>query len=235
MSRLSPLLVEALDGRAVADPAIPAQLWAEVPAELRQEMFCSATVPGHPGFSWRRGWRRLDLRPLPEPCAGSWSGACTARCRRADRSTTPTRGWVRWLAPIVQRGERTAVVPGSIMALPLTEWHREMAKCVLRGERGRADLRTAGNLLRQCYRFLWIAYDQREWREQEVWERRFDPRIPLAEHEPAGNKALGFLRIGQPWLRRGVQWHAKVGLETDTMRCATVHSRVFALSTSIGF
>lgn len=62
-----------------------------------------------------------------------------------------------------------------------------------------------------------------------MWDRRLDSRIPLREHEPTGKKTVNFLAIEQDWMRRGLQWHAKIGLESGQLRWTTVCERLTGL------
>ena len=52
---------------------------------------------------------------------------------------------------------------------------------------------------------------------------------PLRDHEPMGRYSVRFDRIGTRWLRRGLQWHCKVGLDTGVLSWSTVHRRVVAV------
>jgi len=47
-----------------------------------------------------------------------------------------------------------------------------------------------------------------------------DPRIPQRLHEPRGCLAHYVDRIAAGWLRRGLQWSCKVGLETGALPAA---------------
>ena len=44
-----------------------------------------------------------------------------------------------------------------------------------------------------------------------------------------GRYAVRFDRIGTLWLRRGLQWHCKVGLDTGVLSWSTVHRRIVAV------
>ena len=70
----------------------------------------------------------------------------------------------------------------------------------------------------------------RPWWQLDQWNPVEDTRIPLRDHEPMGRYAVRFDRIGTPWLRRGLQWHCKIGLETGTLRWSTVHRRIVAVT-----
>ena len=62
-----------------------------------------------------------------------------------------------------------------------------------------------------------------------------DNRIPLRDHEPMGRYSVRFDRIGTRWLRRGLQWHCKVGLDTGVLSWSTVHRRIVAVHEFDGF
>ena len=79
--------------------------------------------------------------------------------------------------------------------------------------------------LSRCWRFLSVAYDTRPWWLCEVWDPACDPRVPLRAHEPRGRQACYFDRIAIGWLRHGLQWHCKVGLETGALSWGTVQLR----------
>jgi integrase len=111
----------------------------------------------------------------------------------------------------------------------LEGWERWLRKGALRRGLRQSGLRPSRWALRTCYRLLHLAYDPRDWWEHEVWDRRLDERIPLRVHEPTAKKTINFLAIEQPWLRRALQWHGKVGLETGQLRWATVRERLTGL------
>ena len=67
----------------------------------------------------------------------------------------------------------------------------------------------------------------RPWWQREVWSPAADPRIPQRVHEPRRH-AANFGQITTGWLRLGLQWHCKVGLETGTLAWGTVELRVAA-------
>ena len=74
-------------------------------------------------------------------------------------------------------------------------------------------------------RLLSVAYDPGRGGSATMWNPGIDPRIPLRDHEPwAGTRY--FDRIDTGWLRRGLQWHCKVGLDTGVLAWSTVHRRI---------
>ena len=93
-----------------------------------------------------------------------------------------------------------------------------------------ATMSNIRGLLTRMMRLLVTASDTGPWWRLDQWNPVEDTRIPLREHEPMGRYAVRFDRIGMPWLRRGLQWHCKTGLETGTLRWSTVHRRVVAVA-----
>ncbi len=83
--------------------------------------------------------------------------------------------------------------------------------------------------LRRCYRLLSVACDPRPWWLREMWDPTIDARIPQRPHEPRGRLACYFDRIGTGWMRRGLQWYCRVGLETAALSWGTVQLRIDAL------
>ena len=64
-----------------------------------------------------------------------------------------------------------------------------------------------------------------------MWSPRYDPRIPLREHEPTrANAGYDFLAVTQPWLRDGVKWYLKIALETGQLRWSTIRARLLSVS-----
>ena len=84
-------------------------------------------------------------------------------------------------------------------------------------------------LLTRMMRLLVTALDTGPWWHRDQWNPVEDTRIPLRDHEPMGRYAVRFDRIGIRWLRRGLQWHCKVGLETGSLSWSTVHRRIVAV------
>jgi hypothetical protein len=206
------------------------QLWGQIPEPLRLERFDAASTGGHPGFSFRRTFQHLDLRPLPEPMRRE-----VAWClwRVIDQGGQIHGAYV----PLVHRlsnidaDDRATNRPPteSLMDRPLEEWERSMAKATLRRGLALSGMKPARWALRACYRLLHLAYDPREWWEHEVWDLRLDARIPVRAHEPTAKNMINFLAIEQDWLRAGLRWHGKVGLETGMSRWSTVYDRVTGL------
>jgi integrase len=84
-------------------------------------------------------------------------------------------------------------------------------------------------LLTRMMRLLVTALDTGPWWLRDQWNPVEDTRVPLREHEPMGRYSVRFDRIGTRWLRGGLQWHCKVGLDTGVLSWSTVHRRVVAV------
>ena len=197
-------------------------LWESIPAGLRTLYFTNPQIPPEYVGAFRangdRG-RAIDFRILPEPIAHEFA-FCVWRTIELGGLVPhePFDRLARWLSAVLtslpagERARRT-----SLMAAPATTWIRELLAAWTR-ERGR--LPSAGRThdlslaLRRCYRLLCFAYDTRDWWEREIWDLQLDPRIPRREHEPNWGYALYFDQISQRWLRRGLQWHLRIGMET---------------------
>jgi integrase len=222
---ISPELAARLDGGLYRAEVCDA-LWGQIPERLRLVRFDAETTGRHPAFSWHDGFQGLDLGALPEPMRRELAWCVW---RAVDQGTHIHHAYgnlARRLRYSLEdqraAGQRTAQ---SLMDRSLEEWERQLRKGALRRGLRLSGLRPSRWALRSCYRLLHIAYDPREWWEHEVWDRRLDERIPLRTHEPTAKKTINFLPIEQPWLRRALQWHGKVGLETGQLRWSTVCAR----------
>jgi integrase len=212
-------------------------LWESIPPGLRHTYFTVAKIPpeylGAFKANGDRG-RTIDFRMLPEPIAHELA-FCVWRLielgalvpyEPLDRLARHLAGVLDEL-PARERARRT-----SLMTVPAQTWMRELLAAWAR-ERGRVP--SAGRkrdltyALRRCYKLLCFAYDSRPWWEREVWDLQLDLRIPRREHEPGGTHALYFDRITQPWLRRGLQWHLRIGLETGQFTWSTCRVRLTGL------
>ncbi len=226
-------LIEAARGRA--DPQALEALWAAVPEQMRLLRFAQDTVPPqyagafcHDG-TWRAG---VDLSHLPEPMRRevAW---CIFRIIDLG-GTIPTPGLnmlVRRLGEVI--GDQPGRAPVSLLGMPGTDWCQQIQHAVHR-RTGRlpapATMRNIRGLLTRMMRLLVTASDTGPWWRLDQWNPVENTRIPLRDHEPMGRYAVRFDRIGMPWLRRGLQWHCKTGLETGTLRWSTVHRRVVAVT-----
>jgi hypothetical protein len=144
----------------------------------------------------------------------------------------PTPG----LSMVVRRlgevlADRAGQVPASLLGLPSRDWCQQIQHAVHR-RTGRLPATTTMNtiraLLTRMMRLLAVALDTGPWWHRDLWDPVEDTRIPLREHEPMGRYAVRFDPISAPWLRRGMQWHCKVGLDTGMLSWSTVHRRVVA-------
>ena len=229
-------LMEAARGRA--DPqALEAleALWTAVPGPMRLSRFAPDTVPPQyaGAFCHDRTWRAgVDLSHLPEPMRRevAW---CIFRIIDLG-GTIPTPG----LSMLVRRlGEVITDQPGrapvSLLGMAGRDWCQQIQHAAHR-RTGRlpapATMRNIRGLLTRMMRLLVTASDTGPWWRLDQWNPVEDTRIPLRDHEPMGRYAVRFDRIGMLWLRRGLQWHCKTGLETGTLRWSTVHRRVVAVA-----
>ena len=226
-------LIEAARGRA--SPQALEALWTGVPEQMRLLRFAPGTVPPqyagafcHDG-TWRAG---ADLSHLPEPMRRevAW---CVFRIIDLG-GTIPAPG----LSMLVHRlGEVIADQPGrapvSLLGMAGRDWCQQIQHAAHR-RTGRlpapATMSNIRALLTRMMRLLATASDAGPWWQLGQWNPVEDTRIPLRDHEPMGRHAVRFDRIGMPWLRRGLQWHCKTGLETGTLRWSTVHRRVVAVA-----
>jgi integrase len=221
--------------RSRCDPRGLDALWGAVPEQLRLSRFAQDTVPPQyaGGFcrdgTWRAG---VDLSHLPEPMRRELAW-CVFRIIEMG-GTIPTPGLsmlVHRLGEVIADGSGQA--PVSLLGMPCPQWCQQIRHAVHR-RAGRlpsaATMRNIRALLTRMTRLLVIALDTGPWWQLDLWNPVEDTRIPLRAHEPMGRYAVRFDRIGTPWLRRGLQWHCKVGLETGTLRWSTVHRRIVAVT-----
>lgn len=231
------LPLAAYDGTEHYTPDHHLVLWESIPPGLRTLYFTIPRIPPEYLGAFRangdRG-RAIDFRMLPEPI-GHELAFCVWRIIELgglvpyepfDRMARHLAGVLAAL-PAGERARRT-----SLMAAPATTWIRELLAAWTR-KRGRlpseARKRDLTFALRRCYRLLCFAYDTRDWWEREIWDLHLDPRIPRREHEPNWGFALYFDQVAQPWLRRGLQWHLRIGMETGLFGWSTAGRRVSSL------
>ncbi len=228
----------AVDWLEAARPSCDRQvlegLWAAVPEPMRLSCFAASTVPAAyaGGFCQDGTWRAgVDLSGLPEPVRRELTWCVFRIIELGGKIPTPTMGMlVRRLGEVITDHRRAPLA--SLLDLSVREWCQQIQHAVHR-RTGRLPAAITMNNLRRVLtrvmRLLVIACDTGPWWQRDRWNPVEDSRIPLREHEPMGRYAVGFDRIEARWLRRGLQWHCKVGLETGALSWSTVHRRVAAL------
>lgn len=237
------LPLAAYDGTEHFTPDRHLVLWESIPPGLRTTYFTIPRIPPEYLGAFRANGdrsRAIDLRMLPEPI-GHELAFCVWRIIELGGLVPydPLGRLARHLAAVLQAlpaGERAR--RPSLMAAPATTWIRELVAAWTRA-RGRVPSARRKHdltwMLRRCYRLLCFAYDTRDWWEREIWDLQLDSRIPRREHEPQWSTALYFDRISQSWLRRGLQWHLRVGLETGLFGWSTAGARLTSLITFSSF
>jgi integrase len=201
---------------------------------MRLSCFAESTVPAqyagafcHDG-TWRAG---VDLSVLPQPMRREVAWCVFRIIEMGGKIPTPGLSMVvRRLGEVLT--DRAGVVPDSLLGLPDRDWCQQIQHAVHR-RTGRlpaaTTMKNIRGLLSRMLRLLAIALDTGPWWRREVWDPVEDTRIPLREHEPMGRYAVRFDPIATLWLRRGLQWHCKVGLDTGVLSWSTVHRRVVAV------
>jgi integrase len=220
-------------GPAVSyQPRILQGLWEAIPPGMRLAYFSAGSVPGEyrGGLAHQRGRSAgIDLSPLPEVIRQELAW-CVFRiiAQGGKVDVTHMRALTRRLSEVI--ADLGPAAPASLTGLAPREWQRQFALAVRRrtsalpGPGSVSDLRQQ---LTRCWRLLAAAYDMRPWWQREVWNPAADPRIPQRVHEPRRH-AANFGQITTGWLRLGLQWHCKVGLDTGTLAWGTVGLRVSA-------
>ncbi|MDF3313732.1 hypothetical protein P3H15_53680, partial [Rhodococcus sp. T2V] len=178
--------------------------------------------------TWRAG---VDLSPLPEPMRREVAWCVFRIIELGGKIPTPSLSMlVRRLGEVI--ADRAGRAPASLLGLSVSDWCQQIRRAVHR--RGRrlpaaTTMTHIRRLLTRMMRLLVTASDTGPWWQRDRWNPVEDNRIPLREHEPMGRYSVRFDRIGTRWLRRGLQWHCKVGLETGVLTWSTVHRRIVAV------
>ena len=229
-------MIEALDASGRFSEPRNLKLWEQIAPELRLIEYSAQTLPDHPAFHWRLDgrppWRGFDTRGLPDTLQREIAYAIWRIVEQGLLIDLRHRHLVGWLV-LLNEDRLAAGRPAlrSLMDAPLEGWEREFAKARARRTGKLGWIKSGAVTLRGCYRHLAVAYDQREWWHQDVWSPRYDPRIPLREHEPTrANAGYDFLAVTQPWLREGVKWYLKIALETGQLRWSTIRARLLSVS-----
>ncbi|MDQ3722082.1 MAG: tyrosine-type recombinase/integrase [Actinomycetota bacterium] len=233
---VSDSMIAALDASGAFSEQRNADLWQQIPDQLRLNEFTARTLPDHSAFHWRLDgrppWRGFNTIALPDTLQRELAYAIWRIVEQGLLIDLRYRHLVGWL--VILNDERRAtgrLQLRSLMDMSLASWQREFAKARARRTGQLGWIKTGAVTPRGCYRHLAIAYDTGEWWRQDVWSPRYDPRIPLREHEPTrANAGYDFLAVQQPWLRDGVKWHLKIALETGQLRWSTARARLTSVS-----
>jgi integrase len=225
--------VEAARGRC--DVQALEGLWAAVPDSMQLRCFAESSVPPryagafcHDG-TWRTG---VDLTGLPELMRREVAWCVFRIIELGGKIPTPALSMlVHRLGEVIT--DRAGQAPTSLLELSGRDWCQQIAHAVHRRVGRLPAAATMNNirwLLTRMMRLLVIALDTGPWWHRDQWNPVEDTRIPLRDHEPMGRYTVRFDRIGTQWLRRGLQWHCKVGLDTGMLGWSTVHRRIVAIN-----
>ena len=210
------------------------QLWAQVPESMRLPELAASTVPSqYAGAFCQDGTFRagVDLTALPDPMRRELLWCVCRIIGLGQKIPTPA------LSILVRRlGEVVSDYPAerlcSLLELSGTDWCQRFSHGVHRRTGRLPATATATHvrvLLSRMMRLLVTALGTGPWWQRGRWDPVEEPRIPLREHEPMGRYAVCFDAISTGWLRRGTQWHCKVGLDTGMLTWSTVHRRTAAI------
>ena len=222
------------EARGRCDPRRLEVLWAAVPGQMRLSRFAESSVP--PQYAgafcqdgtWRAGG---DLSHLPGPMRREVAWCVFRIIELGGKIPTPALSMLaRRLGEVL--ADHGGHEPASLLELPVRDWCQRIGHAVHR-RTGRlpapATMTNLRGLLTRMIRLLVTALDTGAWWQREHWNPVEDPRIPLREHEPMGRYSVRFDQISIRWLRAGLQWHCKVGLETGSLAYSTVHRRISAI------
>lgn len=222
------------DARGRCNPRALEGLWAAVPESMRLARFAESTVPPqyagafcHDG-TWRAG---VDLSRLPERMRREVAWCVFRIIELGGKIPTPHLSMlVHRLGEVLD--DRARRTPTSLLGLSSHEWCQQIQHAVHRRTARLPAATTMNNirwLLTRMMRLLVTALDTGPWWQRDQWNPVEDTRIPLRDHEPMGRYSVRFDRIDTRWLRRGLQWHCKVGLDTGMLTWSTVHRRIVAV------
>lgn len=228
------------DARTRCDLASFTRLWDQVPQGMRVRLLGASTVPAPyaDAFCQDRTFHAgVDLTVLPEQMRRELLWCVYRIIGLGEKVATPT------LSILVRRlGQVTVDHPGeglsSLLDLPESRWYQYFSVSAHR-RTGRlpapATTAQTRRMLSRMVRLLVTALDTGPWWQRDRWDPVEEPRIPLREHEPSGRYTVRFDGIDTRWLRRGLQWHCKVALETGMLTWSTVHRRASAIRTLDAF
>lgn len=209
-------------------------LWATVPESMRLSCFAESTVPARyaGAFCYDGTFRAgVDLSALPQPMRREVAWCVFRIIELGGKIPTPALSMlVRRLGEVL--ADRGGQASASLLGLSERQWCQQIQHAVHRRTAQLPAAATMNNirgLLTRMTRLLATALDTGPWWQRDQWNPVEDNRIPLRDHEPMGRYAVRFDRIGTPWLRRGLQWHCKVGLDTAVLSWSTVHRRIVAV------
>jgi integrase len=209
------------------------RLWAGIPERMRLSCFTAGSVPADYVGAFCPGLPHggVDLAGLPGPMRTEVAWCVYRIIELGGKIPTPAFGMlVHRLQEVVTDLGHDA--PCSLLELSGRAWCQKIALAVhTRTGRLPAASTTANvrGLLAHMTRLLTVALDTRPWWQHELWNPLEDNRIPVRAHEPMGRFSVRFDRVATPWLRLGLQWHCKVGLQTGSLRWSSVHHRVVAV------
>lgn len=223
------------DARGRCDYQALEGLWAQVPEPLRLSRLAESTVPAQyaGGFCHDAIWRAgIDLSDLPEPMRRELLWCVFRIIELGEKVSTPALSMlVRRLGEVIVDDHHVGPL-SSLLEMSTRDWCHHIQHAVHR-RTGRLPAATTmkgiRNLLSRMMRLLVTASDAGPWWQRDRWDPVEEPRIPLRGHEPMGRYAVRFDQINTAWLRRGLQWHCKVGLDTGLLTWSSVHRRIAAV------
>ena len=190
-------------GKALHFSAQAATLTRELPTQFVAEEIDFAKAPWLEVTYAYRLQPLVSLSALPEPMRQEllwWLHSLHAGGERVD--AWRLQALVKLAAAIAADPKRGV---SSFAALSVSEW-MAAARRQFHDRNGRLP----GTRFEHSHRppiarlhaALVRAYAIGEWWRADAWEPRYDPRIPVREHEARGNTRLDFASVPQVWLRR---------------------------------